>query len=580
MPIIRRVIHFVWAGGERIMPPESIKVVSDWAKANINFEVWLWVDNTTWPYQNKTIIQNYKKRFLKESISLVYEENFPEDAQQQVNKTHAPIIIKDINVAELRDEYVAYELDKLRPNYGASSDLLRYVILYKYGGAYFDSDVAHHDDFSLETICFDERAGHRLYIDHLSQEPAPQVPVEPKKTLIDFPKPSGDDYELSLKKYAEKQADYAKKFTAYAEELSNYVNEQSVYLSKLKDFSIDSVGNDTLICTQDNPLMLEILQQAQENYSTAKGDIRKTVSLAHGSRYVRDITIERTGPLVVSDTIKKFNCKTKADKVVVYLSEVKKVQVLPVRKIDYELTKPLSNTLNWMGPKLIEHKNKPKKAVKTVKNTILFEAEKFAILRLDDHISDLSQSCQIEPNMALKHLLKALTDSEIDFKKIVFGQYTFRYPELLGFYQTRNIPTLLDDQSGLNVRLALLYETNFLFFADTYEKLKQKKIESAKYLNSKIRIYCRHSLRAGISFITRLVENLSVFTPSEARAICEYLIAPKENNGILDICGWFNDDLKVFRNREIIALLEQVQSFYQGLTVEDKSTSSSCRPCY
>jgi mannosyltransferase OCH1-like enzyme len=37
---------------------------------------------------------------------------------------------------------VRYEIDRLRPNYGASSDLLRYLILYSFGGAYFDSDVA------------------------------------------------------------------------------------------------------------------------------------------------------------------------------------------------------------------------------------------------------------------------------------------------------------------------------------------------------------------------------------------------------------------------------------------------------
>jgi hypothetical protein len=54
------------------------------------------------------------------------------------------IFLKDISALNQNDDmdYIRYEIEKPNPNYGASSDLLRYKILYEYGGAYFDSDVS------------------------------------------------------------------------------------------------------------------------------------------------------------------------------------------------------------------------------------------------------------------------------------------------------------------------------------------------------------------------------------------------------------------------------------------------------
>ena len=571
MPKIRRVIHFIWAGGVQIMPPKSIKVVSDWAKANKNFQVWIWVDNATWYDQNKTIVQKYKEELSKEGVSLVYEENIPEGADQQPNKTCAPIITKDIHKAGLRDEYVAYELDKLRPNYGASSDLLRYTILYHYGGAYFDSDVANYPDFSLETIKFGERKHHVLYFDHLSQEMAPQVPVEPEKVTINFPKPGEENYEVLLREYVEKQTHYAEEFLTYAKKLQKYKENQILYLQKLKNFVIDDVGNDTFICTKNNPLMLEILKKAKSNYSySTEAD---SISLAHRSRYVRDITIWRTGPMVVSDVVNQFDHKVKQKRIDITVSNMR-VMLFPVRTIELQLTSPLINTLGWMKPRLIRHNGQAEKAMKLIENTINFEAKHFRILRLDDHISDFSQSCKVdsaEVTLWIIEYLDRLEKTQADFfKNIIFAQYTFQYPELLSFYKAKNIASLGDGKTARDAKSAIVNETNLPYLVSIKEN---KELRERNFV---VRRYCRYSLKEGKKFIECLVKNLSVFDLDVAKEICGYLLAPLERNGIIAVFDSFNSALKVNSKTEISDLSKQIESFNRSLTkTEDKSAKCS-----
>jgi mannosyltransferase OCH1-like enzyme len=118
-PKIAKLIHFVWAGGKKLMPAENIAAVKSWAVAHQadDFEIWIWIDET----------------FSPGTRAQYGAFGLPSAAPR--------IVLCDITALGVSSPHVRYEIDRLRSNYGASSDMLRYNILYRYGGAYFDSDV-------------------------------------------------------------------------------------------------------------------------------------------------------------------------------------------------------------------------------------------------------------------------------------------------------------------------------------------------------------------------------------------------------------------------------------------------------
>lgn len=131
-------------------------------KKNPSFEIWLWVDKKTEPFNNlPQFIDNYMKNF-----STVLADLPPDEQKGILNR----IKFKDIEEEAVADKFVRYEIDRLRPNYGKSSDVLRYGISCKFGGAYFDSDV-HPSEVALEDnpIFNTDFTQHHLYIDTNSQ---------------------------------------------------------------------------------------------------------------------------------------------------------------------------------------------------------------------------------------------------------------------------------------------------------------------------------------------------------------------------------------------------------------------------
>lgn len=114
---IPKLLHFIWAGGMKLLPEENINIIKAWRDKNPDFQIIVWIDKQTTPADELAKYNN------------IY----------QFDKLN--IALKDITEAGVADEHIRYEIDRIRPNYGASSDLLRYNILAKFGGAYFDSDV-------------------------------------------------------------------------------------------------------------------------------------------------------------------------------------------------------------------------------------------------------------------------------------------------------------------------------------------------------------------------------------------------------------------------------------------------------
>ncbi len=160
MPIIPRTIHFLWFGHIRRMPLKNIRCILEWRQKHPNFEINFWVDEKTeGPLSD--IRKSYQKGF--------------EDAAKELGIPceFSTIQYKDITKEGVASEYSRYEVDRLRPNFGAIGDLLRHRIQEKFGGVYVDSDV-YPGEIALDDpssgIVFDEKlSSHQFFYDPNSQ---------------------------------------------------------------------------------------------------------------------------------------------------------------------------------------------------------------------------------------------------------------------------------------------------------------------------------------------------------------------------------------------------------------------------
>lgn len=137
-------IHFIWAGGEKLMPESSIAQMHAWKRCNPAAEIWIWVDQTTLSpaaaeYYGKPPPRGFgaDSFYFKDvrDLARLIEEYVSVDPEFSTKM-------------QLLHEIALYEATRLRPNFGASSDIWRYLILFFHSSpgdqwsAYFDHDVA------------------------------------------------------------------------------------------------------------------------------------------------------------------------------------------------------------------------------------------------------------------------------------------------------------------------------------------------------------------------------------------------------------------------------------------------------
>ncbi len=205
---IPKIMHFIWAGGVKIMPDEALRNVIDWAKANPDFIINIWVDHITDPEVNNK-----------------YVEKISELSELMDNSAVTNIKIMDINEEKVCTPEVRYELNHLAPNYGASSDMLRYNILSKKGGAYFDcGDVFPNPRMRLGDIIFSEDeattdAGKEVFTQNLSE---PRLLVHITPHIMHDPSRQKKETEAP--------------------------------------------GTEAIICTPNHPLMLSLAEKASQAY--------------------------------------------------------------------------------------------------------------------------------------------------------------------------------------------------------------------------------------------------------------------------------------------------------------------------
>lgn len=156
-----KIIHFIWAGGSKQMGQDNKQRVLAWAKKHPDFKIFIWVDYKS--ARGDTDAEKQQK----------VDEHF-----EDIKKGSNNIIIKDVYMDLFSESFYAnvlvytffkHEIDKLRPNYGMSSDMLRYSLLYNFGGAYFDSDISPGTKKLDEEVAFGSQPYHGLWADDNSQ---------------------------------------------------------------------------------------------------------------------------------------------------------------------------------------------------------------------------------------------------------------------------------------------------------------------------------------------------------------------------------------------------------------------------
>lgn len=435
-----KVIHFIWAGGTKVMPEEvCAENVRAWLAKNTDFRAWLWVDIKTTPGPDDA----RKKRWLQRMYAHLFRDHHVSFNEKAIPvKTDKPVIIlKDIEEHKIADVYIRHSIDRLDPNYGISSDMLRYKILYEYGGAYCDADVGPGKTLLnvLEIYDHPKDGEHYLYVDHLSQKPKVD-----SGQLLQF------------------------------------------------DRITTEVGNDTFVCTKHNPMMKGFYELIIKEYKKVKGKVSKIIANAYGNYEFIERTIELTGPGHISgyfaDTeLKPILVKSvgeeykpgsliallKQEQVERYCKTMSKivVNVMPVRTDKIAVFQPAPrNTRLWINAPL-RRLRRVEEIKESISCTIDFEAKVFGILRLEDHLHFMCcVSNRIDKKLAMKVLTDIFHANKSVLSNVLCVQY-FYSTEATDLVKTFNLQkkTLQEGKSLLQVEE---YTLDNCFYRDLNDELE------------------------------------------------------------------------------------------------------------
>ena len=384
---IPKIMHFIWVGG--VIPTDRLEEIKRWRNQYPDFKIVLWTDP-----------EATGRDFGKEAV---------EDQFRKIQEAG----IKDIEIKKISDllegntassEIIRYEIDRLHPNYGAASDLIRYEALHKYGGVYIDSDVEPPQDTAASlyrNASFWEQAD-RSYIYR-----------------------SGEMNDVI----------FSPKGASGMEILKHYVQENYHLLSK------ESAKKQVSSISTDGMLRLDFRQ-------TEYADLHVQAYTYSSYSYTKDSTLRRTGPFALK---KIFYDKNKNDdnkqidditnptgKVGKFRGLMNLVQgkkeITPSK--ESQIRVPLERSAqSWLNLNIKPVKD-PNIAIKLIFESIDFEINHFGILRLDDHLSDLDDIFQFhdakEKNEYQACLIKHLCG--LDKKKLppeLIVEYPFMHETLL-----------------------------------------------------------------------------------------------------------------------------------------------------
>ena len=375
MPKIPKTIHFIWAGGTLILPKDGMKNVRDWAEANPDFQVKIWVDKATDP--------NYQKK---------YDELF-DDKTIFPNGKPNNIEFVDITEQGVVTPEIRYELDGLWPNYGASSDMLRYIILSKEGGACFDPlDVKPHPNNPLikaafpdhQTVFDSDLIEHRFLM-HVTKHSAVKNKEMPgTEALICTPGCP------EMKKLAEQaQSSYHENKSQIYKNMAYKYNHprgrsknidmsdehipKAVTRTKSENFPHESYSSHSSLKSSPN-YRIGFLRSSPKEFKQTEAKLpnQDDVTLQRGKD-----TLSSTGPLMAIDVLKGNE------------KEVPRKYLMPhdEKGISDWVTLPKDHAAHWAKMRIVAHDRN--EAIKTAINSLFFEIENMGVLNITAHVEQI-----------------------------------------------------------------------------------------------------------------------------------------------------------------------------------------------
>ena len=470
---IPKVINFIWVG-TRLMPDMDLVNIFHWLQNNPTFRVHLWIDNSAYLQKQEsnghTIETDYQEKFNNP-----YFSSLP-----NIRELSSRIEFHDINREGLADPYVRYQIDKLRPNYGAASDLLRYEILRRYGGVYLDCDVlpAKSQSERLENLGIFGAPlhGHILAMD------------------------------------------------------GNSVGE-------------GVVSNHILIATPQNPIITKISEDARKNHNLLRENLVRISEAAYGTRdngyegYLCGETLAKTGPQVLHNALDLVQFPTKktqrwaSTKQSSYSSDFNtyydsKTPKLSSHLIDIQdlfnhdpATIPQDHT--WLKASTLKYESKQEKTAAQAKlrATIEFELLHSNIFRLDDHVAELASSFSILPSDALK-IIQTMVNPLYLIHHDTVVQLTYECPETIAWCKKNKLlpitRTLLSTDP--EIYCAIFFRiTNHQHLADFHRAYLSSTITTANITN--LIAPLNNYLTEAAGFLQNIVQQITDSSPCKLENI-------------------------------------------------------------
>jgi hypothetical protein len=451
---IPKIIHFIWAGGSELLSEKNMQTIAKWALNNSEFQIYIWIDEKTSKFSLAKLNSSYHESFAR-AYNTVCE-------QGGKSPSEIPSILKILDIRQENicsnneEEIIYYEMDRIDPNYGASSDVIRYRVLYKIGGVYADSDVDCGKTPLSSIPEFKHCSIHTVYLDHLSQV-------------------KNDDLNPKL--------------------LESFPTHRA------------QIGNDAFICTAENPLIKKLIDHVEkENYQLAQlyNEHKSSLILesileaAYGSHNMKDITIGRSGPSAGRHVLENkasgilrirqegsvTECAKIIDGVLVAVKPLKCKQyqiVEPVIEIKPITSFKTPNRSSWLNVGIdIDRFNTLEAIYENLVKTIAFEQAHFGILRLSDHfrlLKKISIAIGEKPSTAYSQFLDKLQGAKIIEKnRIICIQMSNLDSKIFDFYKQHQLLEKTHLRDPKYCKMILQWNTSEKFFCSnlfTDEKLKK-----------------------------------------------------------------------------------------------------------
>jgi hypothetical protein len=173
--VLIKNLHFIWIGG-KLYPHYQQNIINWIRKIDCQFNVFLWVDRNNTPsidiIEMKKVFMKYKKiriydvnddLFTKSTIDLFRETEKKIDKNYE-NDTYTYLVQEYRYESGIDPRPQVGERFKNVKNFGYSTDILRLMILFVFGGFYCDTDIEpidicqYHNDVDIKTcplkLCF------------------------------------------------------------------------------------------------------------------------------------------------------------------------------------------------------------------------------------------------------------------------------------------------------------------------------------------------------------------------------------------------------------------------------------------